>query len=112
MIRDLEGPNGEQVVERVVPKEEAFDGNHDDIAPDLVAIPEHGFDFKAGFKGKESAFGSTARNGMHSFDNATLFVDDPDVEMDDVDLFDIAPMILDLMEIDYDAAEFDGRSLV
>jgi predicted AlkP superfamily phosphohydrolase/phosphomutase len=112
MIRDLEGPNGEQVVERVVPKEEAFDGNHDDIAPDLVAIPEHGFDFKAGFKGKEGAFGSTARNGMHSFDNATLFVDDPDVEMDDVDLFDIAPTILDLMEIDYDAAEFDGRSLV
>jgi predicted AlkP superfamily phosphohydrolase/phosphomutase len=112
MIRDLEGPNGEQVVERVVPKEEAFDGNHDDIAPDLVAIPEHGFDFKAGFKGKEDAFGSTARNGMHSFDNATLFVDDPDVEMDDVDLFDIAPTILDLMEIDYDAAEFDGRSLV
>jgi uncharacterized sulfatase len=112
MIRDLEGPNGEQVVERVVPKEEAFDGNHDDIAPDLVAIPEHGFDFKAGFKRKESAFGSTARNGMHSFDNATLFVDDPDVEMDDVDLFDIAPTILDLMEIDYDAAEFDGRSLV
>ncbi len=112
MIRNLEGPNGEQVVERVVPKHEAFDGNHDDIAPDLVAIPEHGFDFKAGFKGKDDVFGSTARNGMHSFDNATLFVDDPDVEIDDVDLFDIAPTILDLMEIDYDAAEFDGRSLV
>jgi len=112
MIRDLEGPNGEPVAERVVPKEEAFDGDHDDIAPDLVAIPAHGFDFKAGFKGKESVFGSTARNGMHSFDNASLFVDDPDVEIEGVDLFDIAPTILDLMEIDYDAGEFDGRSLV
>jgi len=112
MLRDLEGPNGESVVERVVPKQEAFDGDHDDIAPDLVAIPEHGFDIKAGFKGKESAFGTTARNGMHSFDNAVLFVDDPDVEVEDVDLFDIAPTILDLMEIDYDAAAFDGRSLV
>jgi uncharacterized sulfatase len=41
-----------------------------------------------------------------------LFVDDPDVDIADVDLFDIAPTILDLMEIDYDAAAFDGRSLV
>ncbi len=112
MIRNLEGPNGESVVDRVVPKEEAFDGNHDDIAPDLVAIPEHGFDFKAGFKGKESVYGTTARNGMHSFDNASLFVDDPNVNLEDVDLFDVAPTILDLMEIDYDTAEFDGRSLV
>jgi uncharacterized sulfatase len=112
MLRNLEGPEGGSVVDRVVPKEEAFDGDHDDIAPDLVAIPEHGFDFKAGFKGKESVFGTTARNGMHSFDNASLFVDDPDVDITDVDLFDIAPTILDLMEIDYDAAEFDGRSLV
>jgi uncharacterized sulfatase len=112
LIRDLEGPNGESVVDRVVPKEEAFDGDHDDIAPDLVAIPEHGFDFKAGFKGKESVFGNTARNGMHSFDNASLLVDDPNVDVTDVDLFDVAPTILDLMEIDYDAAEFDGRSLV
>jgi len=112
MLRDLEGPNGESVVERVVPKEAAFDGDHDDIAPDLVAIPEHGFDFKAGFKGKESVFGTTARNGMHSFDNTSLFVDDPDVEVENADLFDIAPTILDLMEIDYEDAAFDGRSLV
>jgi len=112
MIRDLEGPNGEPVAERVVTKEEAFDGDHDDIAPDLVAIPAHGFDFKAGFKGKDDVFGTTARNGMHSFDNASLFVDDPGVDIEDVDLYDVAPTILDLMEIDYDAAEFDGRSLV
>ena len=112
MLRNLEGPDGESIVDRVVPTEEAFDGDHDDIAPDLVAIPEHGFDFKAGFKRKESAFGTTARNGMHSFDNASLFVDDPDIEMDDVDLFDIAPTILDLMEIEYADTTFDGRSLV
>jgi predicted AlkP superfamily phosphohydrolase/phosphomutase len=112
MIRNIEGPDGESVVDRVVRKEDAFDGDHDDIAPDLVAIPEHGFDFKAGFKGKESVFGTTARNGMHSFDNASLFVDDPDVDIEGVDLFDVAPTILDLMEIDYDTAEFDGQSLV
>jgi predicted AlkP superfamily phosphohydrolase/phosphomutase len=49
---------------------------------------------------------------MHSFDNATLYVDDPDVVVDDADLFDIAPTILELMEVDYQRTAFDGASLV
>ncbi|MFC6725123.1 alkaline phosphatase family protein [Halobium palmae] len=111
-IEALEGPDGEQVVDRVVEKEEAFRGDHDDIAPDLVAIPAHGFDLKAGFKGNDAVFDTGPRNGMHSFDNATLFVDDPEATVGDADLFDIAPTILDLMEIEYARTDFDGRSLV
>jgi len=110
-LEALEGPDGKKVADRVVPKERAFRGDHDEIAPDLTVIPNHGFDLKAGFKGGKDVFGTGPRNGMHSFDNATLIVDDPDVTVDDVDLFDIAPTILDLMEIDYDRAEFDGSSL-
>lgn len=49
---------------------------------------------------------------MHSFDNATLLVDDPTARIGgDTDLFDVAPTLLDLMEIDYDRGEFDGASL-
>src|SRR6056297_673763 len=87
-LEDLEGPNGKKVCARVVEKEDAF-------------------------KGDDDVFGVGPRNGMHSFDNASLFVDDPDVTVDDdVDLLDIAPTILDLMEMDYPGHEFDGRSLV
>ncbi|WP_132057422.1 alkaline phosphatase family protein [Halorussus amylolyticus] len=111
-LENLEGPDGNKVCERVVEKEDAFHGDHDDIAPDLVAIPNHGFDLKAGFKGHDDSFGHGPRNGMHSFDNASLFVDDPDATILDVDLYDIAPTILDLMELDYNAGEFDGESLV
>ena len=111
-LEALEGPEGRKVVDRVVEKEAAFDGDHDDIAPDLVAVPNYGFDLKAGFKGHDDVFGHGPRNGMHSFDNASLFVDDPDATVEDVNLYDIAPTILDLLELDYDAAEFDGRSLV
>ncbi|MDX1747075.1 MAG: alkaline phosphatase family protein, partial [Halobacteriales archaeon] len=107
-----EGPNGTKVAERVVVKEEAFRGDHDAIAPDLVVIPNHGFDLKSGFKSKESVFSHGPRNGMHSFDNATLLVDDPDVAIEDADLFDIAPTILELMEPDVARTEFDGASLV
>ena len=111
-LESLEGPDGKSVIERVVRSEAAFEGDHDAIAPDLVAIPEHGFDLKAGFTGAETVFDTGPRNGMHSFDNATLHVDDPDVTIGDSDLFDVAPTILDLMEIDYGRDAFDGASLV
>ncbi|WP_227131909.1 alkaline phosphatase family protein [Halorubellus salinus] len=111
-LEALEGPDGKKVAQRVVKKEEAFRGDHEDIAPDLVVIPNHGFDLKAGFKGHDDVFGTGPRNGMHSFENASLFVDDPDANIGDTDLYDISPTILELMEIDYDRTEFDGASLV
>jgi predicted AlkP superfamily phosphohydrolase/phosphomutase len=111
-LERLAGPDGNPVADRVVTKEEAFRGDHSDIAPDLVVVPNHGFDLKAGFKGDSDVFGTGPRNGMHSFDNATLFVDDPDVTIQDADLFDIAPTILDLMDVEYDRTDFDGRSLL
>ena len=111
-LEALEGPDGTPVADRVETKESAFRGEHDDIAPDLVVVPNHGFDLKAGFKESEEVFGPGPRNGMHSFGNATLLVDDPDVRVEDADLYDVAPTILDLMELDYDRTEFDGRSLL
>jgi uncharacterized sulfatase len=111
-LENLEGPDGTPVADRVETKESAYRGDHDDIAPDLTVIPNHGSDLKAGFKGSDDVFGVGPRNGMHSFDNASLFVDDPDVRIGDVDLYDIGPTILDLLELQYDKTEFDGSSLL
>ncbi len=108
----LEGPDGKRVCERVVEKEKAFRGDHDEIAPDLVAIPAHGFDLKSGFSGHSGVFDTGPRNGMHSFDNATLLVDDTDITVGEANLYDIAPTLLDLMEMEYDREGFDGASLV
>ncbi len=110
-LEALEGPEGRPVVDRVVEKEDAFRGAHDDIAPDLVVIPNKGFDLKSGFKGGGEVFDTGPRNGMHSFDDTSLYIDDPDVTIDDADLLDIAPTILDLMDIEYSRGEFDGASL-
>ncbi|MDG5819317.1 alkaline phosphatase family protein [Natronococcus sp. A-GB7] len=111
-LEALEGPNGEKVVDRVVEKEAAFRGDHDDIAPDLVAIPNDGFDLKSGFKADSEIFTTGPRNGMHSFDDTSLYIDDPDASIGDADLFDIAPTILDLMDLEYSRGDFDGASLV
>ena len=111
-IESLTGPDGEPVVDRVETREDAFRGNHDDIAPDLVAIPNDGFDLKAGFNGDREVFDTGPRNGMHSFDDACLFIDDDTARIKNVDLYDIAPTILALLDIDYDRASFDGAALV
>ena len=112
MLLDLEGPDGRPVADRVVEKEQAFRGDHADLGPDLVVIPNDGYDLKSAFKPQDVVFDVGPRNGMHTFDNASLFVDDSDVRIDDADLYDVAPTILDLMEIEYERSELDGSSLV
>ena len=111
-LEALEGPDGRKVADRVVTREAAFRGAHDDIAPDLVVVPNHGFDLKSGFKGGDEVFDVGPRNGMHSFDDACLFVDDDSARIADADLYDIAPTLLDLMDLKVDRGEFDGASLV
>ena len=49
---------------------------------------------------------------MHSFDDTALFIDDPDASIGDADLLDIAPTILELMDVEFSRGEFDGASLV
>jgi predicted AlkP superfamily phosphohydrolase/phosphomutase len=111
-LEALEGPNGRPVADRVVTKEDAFRGEHDEIAPDLVVIPNDGFDLKAGFRGGDDVFDIGPRNGMHSFGNACLFVDDDTAKVEDADLYDIAPTILELLDVEIDRGDFDGASLV
>lgn len=69
-----------------------------------------GFDLKAGFSGAESIFTDGPRNGMHKFVNSLLYTTEPDLNLRDANLFDLAPTILDLMDIDTNAS-FDGHSL-
>ena len=111
-LEALEGPEGRPVADRVVTSEDAFRGEHDDIAPDLVVIPNDGFDLKSGFSGGEKVFDTGPRNGMHSFENACLFIDDADATIENADLYDIAPTLLDALDIEIDRGDFDGASLL
>jgi len=111
-LNALKAPDGTPVIDRVV-EGDYFHGEHDLIAPDLVAIPTKGFDLKAGFSGGKEVFQTGPRNGMHSFDNASLFIEDAEADVPaGTDLYDISPTLLDLLEIDYDPRQFEGESLV
>ena len=98
-LEGIRDPEGRPVIDRVVDREEAFTGEHTDRAPDLVAIPEGGFDLKAGFDPSAPVFSSGPRNGMHTFENATLIVDRPVDVPAEPDLLDIAPLLLDFLDL-------------
>ncbi|TKX68743.1 alkaline phosphatase family protein [Halorubrum sp. SP9] len=107
------GPDGTPVADRVVDRETVFRGDHAAIAPDLVVVPNDGFDLKSGFRSHDGVFDADGpRTGMHAFDDAALFVDHPDATVEDADLLDVAPTILRLLDVDYGRTDFDGASLV
>ena len=108
-LHALEDPDGDAVVERVVRRDEIGE-DADETAPDLVVIPTRGHDLKAGFDTSKDVFSKGARNGMHTFDDASLLIEGADVDTDGVDITDVAPTVLDLLEID--AGGMDGESMV
>ena len=110
-LESLTGPDGRRVCKRIVRGETVFDGDNDEIAPDLVVIPADGFDLKSGFSGKEAVFTEGPRNGMHKFENSLLYSTDADLDVEGSNLFDVTPTILDLMGVEADA-DFDGESLL
>ncbi|MFB6284361.1 MAG: alkaline phosphatase family protein [Halobacteria archaeon] len=116
-LQDLEDPDGNLVVDRVVKREEVYDGNEYEMTPDLVALPNRGFDLKASFENEKPVFKKGARNGMHTFDDATLlFEPGDDQQLDphkvsDADIMDVTPTVLDLLDID-EPEDIDGETLL
>ena len=115
LIDDLEtltGPDGRRVCRRIVKGEDAFDGEHTEIAPDLVVIPADGYDLKSAFTPKEEVFSESPRNGMHTFENACLFSTSDELDVEGADLLDVTPTILDLLDVETDRTQLDGESLI
>ncbi len=110
-LTELEGPDGRPVCRDIVDGADVFTGAFTEIAPDLVVLPNDGYDLKAGFSDGGPVFDTGPRTGMHTFDNATLISDAPSIDASRADLLDITPTILDLMSIEYDPSDFDGRTL-
>lgn len=111
-LEDLRGPDGERVISAVYRGADIYDGPHTDLAPDLVAVPEPGFDLTTSFDGRGEVFSVGRRVGMHTPKDAPLVIDHPDVDLTDASPFDVAPTVLELLDVAVDSSAFDGTSLV
>lgn len=83
---------GQKVIKEIYLKHEIFHGEHVDGGPDIYLLPNYGFDLK-GAVNRDSLFGTTHFKGMHTYNDAHLFVSIP-VECNDVTIEDVASIIV------------------
>ncbi|MGM0410702.1 MAG: alkaline phosphatase family protein, partial [Bacillota bacterium] len=93
--------NGEKIIKDVYFREEIYNGPYLEQAADLIAIPNRGYDLK-GKAAPEKFFEKNLIQGMHTFDDAFVYLKDneQDLNLDDVkSIRDINPIILDYFNI-------------
>ncbi|MCK5618347.1 MAG: alkaline phosphatase family protein [Candidatus Krumholzibacteria bacterium] len=88
------------IVRKVFYGADVYTGPHADKGPDLLLVPNNGYDFK-GRIGAPAAFGERRLQGMHTWDDAFFVTLRPDLmpETDDFNLLDIPPQILSSLDV-------------
>lgn len=110
-LSKLTDPQGRAVIARIYRREEIYSGSRLARAPDLIAVPHNGFDLKARLSAQE-LFTKTHLQGMHTFDDAFLFVRNHRlIPQPRPRLIDLAPTLYTLMGLPI-PYEFEGRSLL
>ncbi len=105
-IRDPE--TGEQVIDRVMMREELYRGDAYDVSPDFVAVPARGYDLKGGFE-KNVLLERGPVNGTHTFDDAMFYINRRKVREGELHVVDVMPTLLDAMGLEI-PENVDGRS--
>jgi predicted AlkP superfamily phosphohydrolase/phosphomutase len=100
---------GEPICANVFRREELFTGPHAGKAPDIVAHPRDGYDFKAAL-GPGDLFTHSPLNGMHTHHDAMLFINGHEIEGPKPVIWDLAPTILKMLGLEPEG--MDGRVLV
>jgi predicted AlkP superfamily phosphohydrolase/phosphomutase len=101
--------NGVPVVKRVYFKEEIYQGPLLETAPDLVLLPNRGFDLK-GTISKRALTGRTLFTGMHTQDDAFLYSSEPILKNGKAHILDITPTTLSYLGLPI-PGEIDGTIL-
>ena len=113
-IRDPD--NEEKVVKFVLKREDLYSGDYLENYPDIVF--ELNDAYGAGTEAPANLFGKSLLHsivpGCHKQHHATFLmsgVDDRKVIKKSVDLMDVAPTILDLLDVEWRDCNFDGSSI-
>ncbi len=114
LIKELETlkepDSGDDMVRSVLTGQELFHGDQSGFGPDLVIDSHWGYDVK-GFHGRDRLTGKGPINGMHTFEDAMLYIRGEEIEVDDPSVIDILPTVCTLMGLPI-PDDIDGRSLV
>jgi predicted AlkP superfamily phosphohydrolase/phosphomutase len=102
--------DGAPVIQRVFLKEEIFKGPFLNEAPDLLLLPNWGFDIK-GTITKSCFTGNSLLTGMHTQNDSTFFINVKHAPKERVNIMNIAPTALKATGVEVDG-DFDAASLI
>ena len=111
-LLDLVDPdNGEAIIDKVLRREEIYHGSQFEQAADLIAVPFRGFDLKGAVNRPTLTFKGNELVGMHTYDDAMLYVQGREFKRDGFSVVDVMPTILDIMALPIQP-DLDGLSVV
>ncbi len=103
--------SGEPIFQAVYRREELYHGPYLEQAADLILAPYDGYDPKGTLYKDTLTYKGDELVGMHTFDDAMLYVGGQKVTPSRFSVLNVLPTILTLMELPQPAG-LDGRSLV
>ena len=108
LIEDPE--TGERIIDKSYARDEIYSGPFTNQAPDMVVLPVNGYDLK-GDANQQCLTRKSNLEGMHTFDDAFLFLKGQEIEKEGFSILDVTPTILALMGFK-PCPDFDGQSLI
>ena len=110
-LKKLSDPDtGERIIFRIYRKEEIYHGPLFDRAADLIAHPVDGYDLK-GNVNKTQLGEKGPINGMHTYEDAFLYIKGRNVSREEFSIIDVMPTILDMMDV-AKPPDLDGTNLI
>lgn len=99
LLGGLEDPEtGAKMVDRVERGEDLYSGPQAGRGPDLVVVPVDGYDFKGSVSSPEW-IGRSHLEGMHTRDDAFIYLDEPIRDNKPHHIRDVAPLVLGCFEV-------------
>jgi predicted AlkP superfamily phosphohydrolase/phosphomutase len=109
---DLRDPeDGAPIFQTVFRREELYHGPYLDQAGDLILAPYDGYDPKGSLYKETLTYKGDELVGMHTFDDAMLYVSGRAIPQTQFSVLNVMPTILDLMNVPHPRG-LDGASLV
>lgn len=86
------------IVDKIHKREDIYCGKYFDRAPDLVIEPKHGYDIK-GTIYKETLLSESIFSGMHTYDDAFVYINQKNIVKESLQIVDVAATILASLDI-------------
>ncbi len=98
------------IIDKIHKREEIYQGKYSDRAPDLVIEPKHGYDLKGAIY-KEALLSKGVFSGMHTYDDAFVYVSNKNITRHSLEITDVTATILHSLDIPI-PGDMDGVNFV